>query len=168
VPPTSVTIARYRPGDLAALDQHVPSPHHPGRAAADDSGSATFLLAWLGDAPVGYLLVKWDGADEGEVRRLIGLCPELNAITVSETHRSRGIGTRLIGAAERLVAARGYPRVGLAVGLGNVRARALYERLGYAAWGHGAFEVSWRVAPGSSIHEHEECIYMLKPLDALT
>jgi ribosomal protein S18 acetylase RimI-like enzyme len=49
--------------------------------------------------------------------------------------QSCGIGTILINAAEQRVRARGLQRVELGVEDSNPRARALYERLGYRAYG---------------------------------
>jgi ribosomal protein S18 acetylase RimI-like enzyme len=152
---------------LAALQRDLPSPHHVRRAAAHASGAATMLVALHGQAAAGCLLVKWAGADEQIVHELIGECPELNAITVAPSLRSRGIGSALVEAAERLIAARGQSRVGLAVGIDNRRARALYERLGYRDWGHGAFEVSWDVSEPPPRRERETCVYMLKALTSV-
>lgn len=49
--------------------------------------------------------------------------------------QSCGIGTVLIRAAERRIRARGLHRAELGVEDGNPRARSLYEKLGYAAYG---------------------------------
>ncbi len=49
--------------------------------------------------------------------------------------QSRGLGTLLVRAAERRIRDRGRSRAELAVEENNVRARALYERLGYVAYG---------------------------------
>ena len=49
--------------------------------------------------------------------------------------QSCGIGTVLIEAAERRIRARGLHRAELSVEENNPRARALYERLGYVAYG---------------------------------
>jgi ribosomal protein S18 acetylase RimI-like enzyme len=49
--------------------------------------------------------------------------------------QSCGIGTILIQAAEQRIRDRGLPRAELGVEDSNPRARALYERLGYAAYG---------------------------------
>jgi ribosomal protein S18 acetylase RimI-like enzyme len=144
------------------LEQRLPSSHQRDRAAAHASGIATFLLAWEDAVPLGYLLIKWSGADEEIVHRLIGHSVELNAITVAAEHRSGGIGSALIDAAERRVRARGYSRVGLAVGLTNIRAARLYERLGYQTWDHGTFDVTWSEGRRT---ERETCVYMLKLLD---
>lgn len=62
------------------------------------------------------------------------------------------------------MSARGIGRVGLAVGVVNPRARALYERLGYVPWEHGSFEVSWNAPNHPSGRESEECMYLLKRL----
>jgi ribosomal protein S18 acetylase RimI-like enzyme len=48
--------------------------------------------------------------------------------------RSLGLGTCLIAEAERRIRRRGLPWAMLSVEDDNPRARALYERLGYAAW----------------------------------
>jgi GNAT superfamily N-acetyltransferase len=140
----------------------MPSVHHRGRAAAHRSGEATFLVAWHERRPVGHLLLKWDGSDAESVRRRLGRMPELNAIIVIPPLRSRGIGSRLIAAAERLVAARGIGCAGLAVGVENRRARALYERLGYRDWAEGTFELSWEAPDAPGGREHETCVYLLK------
>ena len=161
-----VEIRPFSEGGVPSLQEHMPSRHHTDRAAAHKSGAATLLLAWMDAKPVGYLLLKWLGADEEIVHRLIGDCPELNGITVAPDYRSRGIGTRLIRDAERRVSARGITRVGLAVGLDNPRARSLYERLGYTVWDHGPFEVSWDAPNRPSGREGEACIYLLKRLSA--
>jgi RimJ/RimL family protein N-acetyltransferase len=50
--------------------------------------------------------------------------------------RGAGVGTALTREAERLVAAHGHDRLSLSVGVGNPRARALYERLGYEPADH--------------------------------
>jgi RimJ/RimL family protein N-acetyltransferase len=38
----------------------------------------------------------------------------------------------------------GHDRIAIGVGLDNPGARRLYERLGYADWGHGHTVTSWR------------------------
>jgi GNAT superfamily N-acetyltransferase len=167
-PSRAIEIRDFNEGDLVALQRHIPSRHHPYRAAAHRSGAATFMIAWQDGEPVGYLLLKWAGADEEIVHRLVGDCPELNAITVASGLRSRGIGTKLVHEAERRTSARGNSRIGLAVALDNPRARALYERLGYSAWDHGSFDVSWEVSDEPSRRESATCIYLLKPLLAGT
>ncbi len=52
-------------------------------------------------------------------------------VYVRPAHRNRGIGTRLLGAAEDALDARGVERVALSVLAGNGAARRFYERHGY-------------------------------------
>lgn len=58
-----------------------------------------------------------------------------------------GIGTYLIGAAEERIRHRGLATAELAVEVDNPRARALYERLGYSAYGQQT--ESWQLADGT-------------------
>jgi ribosomal protein S18 acetylase RimI-like enzyme len=78
--------------------------------------------------------------------------------------QSCGIGTLLIHAAEQRIRARGLHRAELAVEESNPRARALYERLGYAAY--GSKPESWDVdtEDGSIIRYETICALMHKEL----
>ncbi|MEU4576203.1 MULTISPECIES: GNAT family N-acetyltransferase [Nonomuraea] len=78
--------------------------------------------------------------------------------------QSRGLGTLLIQAAEQRIGERGLRRAELAVEEGNPRARALYERLGYVAYGRKP-EAWDEEAPDGSVHRHETtCVLMRKDL----
>jgi GNAT superfamily N-acetyltransferase len=101
------------------------------------------LVAWQGSVPVGTVYLWLAPAEEKELRRELPDVPILNRLSVTETQRRRGIGTRLIEEAERVLRERGHKRVALGVGPGNRLARRLYERLGYRDWGHG--EITGRV-----------------------
>jgi len=57
----------------------------------------------------------------------------LDGLFVARTHRGRGIGTALVEAVIAEAAARDLAEVRLEVVEGNPRARALYDRLGFAA-----------------------------------
>ncbi|ROR00379.1 acetyltransferase (GNAT) family protein [Streptomyces sp. 2132.2] len=78
--------------------------------------------------------------------------------------RSCGIGTLLIRSAEQWIAARGLTRAELGVEEDNPRARALYERLGYQAFGREPD--SWDVvAEDGSVRRYETmCALMRKDL----
>jgi ribosomal protein S18 acetylase RimI-like enzyme len=75
-----------------------------------------------------------------------------------------GIGTLLIGAAERRIRARGLHRVELAVEEGNPRARALYERLGYVAFGSAPDAWDEEAEDGSLRRYETVCTLMRKEL----
>jgi ribosomal protein S18 acetylase RimI-like enzyme len=78
--------------------------------------------------------------------------------------RSCGIGTLLIRSAEQRIAARGLTRAELGVEESNPRARALYERLGYRAYGREPD--SWDVmAEDGSLQRYQTmCTLMRKDL----
>lgn len=78
--------------------------------------------------------------------------------------QSCGIGTILIKAAEQRIRDRVLRRAELAVEEDNPRARALYERLGYAAY--GSRPESWDVdaEDGSTIRYQTVCTLMRKQL----
>ncbi|HTT92958.1 MAG TPA: GNAT family N-acetyltransferase [Acidimicrobiales bacterium] len=78
--------------------------------------------------------------------------------------RSCGIGTFLIQAAEERIRVRGLGRAELGVEESNPRARALYERLAYVAYGQET--ASWdQEGPDGSIGRYETiCTLMRKRL----
>ncbi|MFD5397369.1 GNAT family N-acetyltransferase [Streptomyces sp. NPDC127097] len=78
--------------------------------------------------------------------------------------RCCGIGSVLIAAAEDRIRDRGVHRAELAVEVGNPRARALYERLGYRAYGRRP-EAWDEQGPDGAVRRHETmCTLMRKEL----
>ena len=77
---------------------------------------------------VGYLIVVLVMSIEHQ-----GLMGEIDELFVLPEARSRGTGTRLLAAAESELAQRGCVRLQLQLATGIARARAFYERLGFAA-----------------------------------
>ncbi|MBS7615361.1 GNAT family N-acetyltransferase [Candidatus Bathyarchaeota archaeon] len=112
-------------------------------------GKATFLVAWEDKAPVGRLLIRWDGSleiprivDRMPIAAKFAGYPSFENIEVRLDRRGRGIGTALIKYAEQLARQRKFERAVIEVDIDNPRARALYERLGYAELGLGVFTTS--------------------------
>jgi len=64
-----------------------------------------------------------------------GLMAEIDELFVLPEQRARGIGAQLLAAAESTLAARGYVRLQLQLGVDNAGAQAFYERHGYCARG---------------------------------
>ena len=62
-----------------------------------------------------------------------GLMAEIDEFFVLPEARTRGVGTRLLEAAEAALAARGCPRLQLQLSVGNAAAREFYEHRGYRA-----------------------------------
>ncbi|WP_030691081.1 N-acetyltransferase [Streptomyces globisporus] len=78
--------------------------------------------------------------------------------------QSCGLGTLLVRAAEQRIRDRGLCRAELAVEEDNPRARVLYERLGYVAYGREPD--AWdEEGPDGSVRRHETmCVLMRKGL----
>ncbi|MEU9213701.1 GNAT family N-acetyltransferase [Streptomyces sp. NPDC048415] len=138
------------------------------------SGSATHLrqvereLARAAAGEVDYLAVCTAvdlpvaiGGIDYQVREKAGTLWQLAVLPALQ---SRGLGTLLIRAAEQRIRNRGLRRAELAVEEDNPRARALYERLGYVAYGREPD--TWdEEGPDGLIRRHETmCVLMRKDL----
>jgi ribosomal protein S18 acetylase RimI-like enzyme len=120
--------------DLVSLERRMPTGGHDAHAfhhRAQSAGTSTYLTAWDGDVPVGTCVILLTGCFDAEVRRAMPEAFEVSQIHVHPDVRGRGIGTELIRCAERLIAARGGTTATMSVAQDNVRAAALYARLGY-------------------------------------
>jgi len=129
-----IVVGQCRQRDLAALEHQLPTGrnhYHEARYRRQSQGVSTYLIAYVGDEPVGSGEVMWQGAKEPEVRDRVPDCPEINGLTVVPERQSQGIGTTIIRAAEQLAVRHGHHRIGMGVDDQNVRAAALYVRLGY-------------------------------------
>jgi len=138
--------------------------HHGERSRMHERGEATYVVAWDDDLPCGRATV-FHRSNYERVRAVLGDFAELNGLEA--TLRGRGIGSRLIAAAEEHATALGARRIGLAVEHGNVGARRLYQRLGYVEWEHGDVVDRWheRDAGGAVVQEHADlCSYLVKDL----
>jgi ribosomal protein S18 acetylase RimI-like enzyme len=88
--------------------------------------SAAFIVATLGGAPAGYAVVLFRSGSK--LARLYSLLVDADA-------GGRGIGTRLLAAAERAARKRGAAVLRLEVRTRNRRAIGLYEAAGYRVFG---------------------------------
>jgi GNAT superfamily N-acetyltransferase len=135
---TRVEIRPVSAADLATLVEALGERHwFADRLARQECGGGLVLVAWLEGRPVGEVFLDRGPAKEPEVRRHLPGVPQLDHLEVPGPFQGRGIGTALIHAAEATARQLGYERIALGVGLDNPKARRLYERLGYADWGHG-------------------------------
>ena len=85
-------------------------------------------------------------------------------VAVHPALRSLGLGTILIRAAEQRILARGLDRAELSVEESNPRARALYERLGYVAYGRRRQSWDDEDPNGGVVRYEALCTLMRKPL----
>ena len=118
-----------RQDDLAALTWSGTASHLKSVAAAlarVPAGDIDYLAV---RAPSRHPIAK-GAVDHAEPRRP----GRLWQLATHPALQSLGIGTHLIGALEHRARSRGLSACWLGVELGNPRARALYERLGYVAF----------------------------------
>jgi GNAT superfamily N-acetyltransferase len=162
--------AEIRPGsaaDLAVLVAGLGERHwFTDRLARQQQGGGVVLVAWLDDRPVGDVFLDCQPAKELEVRRHLSGVPRLDHLEVLGPFQGRGIGTALVCAAEDAARRLGHERIALGVGLENRGARRLYERLGFADWGHGTVVGTWVEYPddGPPVTASEVCDMLIKRL----
>ena len=156
--------------EIPLLDAHLDverlAGRHHDRFTQQQDGRLTYLIAWRDGIPIGHTMTRWEGTTDIFVAERITNCAHIEDLFVMPELRSRGIGTRILAHAERLAAERGFTQIGLAVGIDNPRARALYERLGYENTGFGAFEIggTYTDRRGQSREWREVCEYLVKGL----
>ena len=132
-------------GELPALVETLGQrPFFADRLTRQHQGRGVLLVAWLGDRPVGDVYVLREPADVPKVRLHLPGVPQLHHLEVVGPLQRRGIGTALIHAGEDTARRLGDEQLALGVGLANIDARRLYERLGYVDWGHGPVVGTWR------------------------
>ncbi len=101
------------PEEIEVVDRHLPL-HRLDQAGGE------WLVAWEDGQPVGHAHVD-----------LRGDHPVIQDVYVAESHRRRGVASKLSESAEQLARESGFARIGLDVDVENAPARALYEKLGY-------------------------------------
>ncbi|MFN8635647.1 MAG: GNAT family N-acetyltransferase [Chloroflexota bacterium] len=159
--------------DVTPLQKALPPEHpeaHVRRLADQRAGRITYLVAWLDGRPVGHVVIRWGGTTNPELNWRLGphtAHPYVEALLVHPCYRSRSVGSQLLATAEFLARGRGYDRIGLAVAIENVRARALYERSGYVDAGVGELDNYWSYVDeaGHEVVGCETCHYLVKRLD---
>jgi ribosomal protein S18 acetylase RimI-like enzyme len=136
------------------------SPAHLVSMAKALDRAARGEVDYLAVCPPSGLPVAVGGVDYAETSG----AGTLWQLAVHTALQSCGIGTILIEAAEQRIRARGLDRAELGVEEGNPRARALYERLGYVAY--GSAPDSWEVEgpDGTTTRYETMCTLMRKQL----
>jgi ribosomal protein S18 acetylase RimI-like enzyme len=94
-----------------------------------------FFVATEGSAVVGTVMAGYDGHRGW-----------LYSVAVAPTHRRQGLGTQLVGHAERALAAKGCMKINLQIVAGNERVSEFYAALGYT--------VEPRVSMGKKLPEN--------------
>lgn len=126
-----IVVRPCRPEDVPGLTALEP----PGSVLAEtffarqQAGGVTYLVGWFGVVPAGTGVLV-DTAELGSPSR-----PELKNLHVYERFRGAGVGTAMVREAESIAAAARSTVLVIGVATDNLRARALYERLGYLGTG---------------------------------
>lgn len=129
-------------------------------------GSVQCLAATVAGVPVGKAVVDF-GPCAG--RSGIEFPPAGALIAELEVHpgfRGRGIGTRMVRAAEEVIARRGRSEARIAVDDDNLAARRLYERLGYRPVDSRRAEWVERWPDGRVRHRASRQTLLARPLAA--
>lgn len=139
---------------------------HQDRHARQQADEVAYLVAWYGSDPIGHLLLKWSGPQQEPMASRITSCAEIEDFVVMPDLRHRGVGHRMLVAAESLTRRRGLYRLGLGIGLDNPRARALYERFGFIDANCGVFTIRWQYPgeDGEPRWAEQRCRYLVKVL----
>ncbi|MFE9469370.1 GNAT family N-acetyltransferase [Streptomyces virginiae] len=154
-----VSVRDLLPQDLPACtwsgsDTHL--RHVERELARAAAGEVDYLAVCTpADLPVAIGGIDYQVSEGAGTLRQLAVLPAL---------QSCGLGTLLVRAAEQRIRDRGLRRVALAVEEDNPRARALYERLGYVAYGREP-DVWDEEGPDGSIRRHETmCVLMRRNL----
>lgn len=137
VEPISVDVRQACYADLARLSDTPDAGFFVERYERQKQDRGVLFIAWQGTEPVGDVYLWLEKAEESLLRWKLPGVALLTHLEVFPRYRNRGIGTTIIKEVEGYLNEIGCHRVALAVREDNVRAARLYQRLGYADWGHG-------------------------------
>jgi len=153
--------------DLVALRNAWPTADdvHGARYTEQREGTATYLVAWQDEEPLGSGLIQWHGPIGMNARAAFPDSVEVNHLQVRPELRGRGVGTVLLKAAEQLAENRGYKLIAVGVALDNPDATRLYRRLGYTPTGVvDVCAYDWTGDDGQQHHEIETDQLLIKRL----
>jgi uridine kinase/predicted N-acetyltransferase YhbS len=163
-----ISVRPCRQEDLRRLDRDTGSQSVGVWAAhfsRQGEGSVVFLVAWLGDRPIGTGLLDWRGSRATHASAAYPGVPAISNLHVHPPFQGHGAGSAVIATAERIAAAHGHAQIVIGVGLDNPGAARLYARLGYL---HAGIEdesrYSWTDAAGVVREECEHDELLIKHL----
>jgi GNAT superfamily N-acetyltransferase len=149
-----VTVTELQQDEVAYVDRYLPL----NRLDQQRAEGSTYLIAWDHDQPVGHAHVAWVGTRLG--------VPEIQDVFVVPERRRRGTAAQLTDAAEQEAHVRGWDAISLSVSqYGNVAARELYAKLGYADAGIDPVRVSGTIMlRGRPFEVDDTLVYLVKSL----
>jgi GNAT superfamily N-acetyltransferase len=165
----ALDIHPLRARELARIEADLPFHSHAlwlDWLYRQERDVVTLFTCWWDDVAVGHAMVAWDPRGDPYVEQ-VG-CPWIYDVLTHPEYRSRGVGSAMLRVCEAEAHARGARVIGLGVAVTNLRARALYERLGYRVPGIGPRTTSgqWTGPDGVSRIWEDQVQYLLKYLAA--
>lgn len=135
----------------------VHESHHSGQF----TNTTTYLVAWIGEEPLGSGVVQWGGCIGTNAREEFPSAVGFSHLQVRDGFRGQGVGRALIAAAEQLIELEGKHQVAIGVAEDNPRAERLYLSLGYRKTGVvDVSEYSW-VSGDGTVHQASELDQLL-------
>lgn len=159
-----LTIRPARPDDLAPLTQRLGQERFfADRLDRQSNGRGVLLTAWHDGMVIGDVYLWLEPAEEQEIREHLPGTALVTHLEVHGDHRRLGAATRLLLAAEQLLALKGYEEVALVVEVTNRAVSTVYRRLGYQEWPNPS--VKCYIPSDLDQHRHVEiCNVMIKTL----
>jgi GNAT superfamily N-acetyltransferase len=148
---------------FAQIGWNKPPAQFQRYLAQQQAGHLICLVAFFGSPFAGYATVNWKPTYPGSVETNL---PEIQDLNVLPQFRRRGIGTRLLDEAERIVALRSNA-VAIGVGLhpGFNAAQRLYGKRGYVPDGRGVTYAEKFVEEGATVAMDDELVlHLIKQL----
>ena len=142
---------------------HKTAPLFERYLVEQNAGQREVLVAWLDGKFAGYLTVIWQSGYP--YFREQGI-PEVNDFNVLPGVRRKGIGSRLMDEAERIISERSaYSGIGFGMAADYGPAQRLYVLRGYVPDGRGMMDGEKPVVYGEQITvSHDLAIYLVKKL----
>ena len=163
-------IERVAPAELAQIIQlfiEQVYPAHPEEAhrhfAGHAQGQADTFLAWISGNLAGYLTIRWQSNNPQFRQRNI---PLIHHLGVFPQFQRQGIASRLMDAAEQLIATRAT-QSGITVGLFDEYgpAQRLYAKRGYIPDGRGVCQGQRPLKQGEAVTvDHDLILWLTKDL----
>lgn len=162
----SVTLRLAARSDLPKLEWYGEYAHFRPlfRRTFQDQlrGNRLMLVADCANFPIGQVFIQL-GSEETRMAK-----PRerayLYSFRVMEMFQGKGIGTRLLYEAEAMVGSMGYSATTIAVAKDNLKARRLYEHVGYGIFGDDDGHWSYTDHRGIVHHVHEPCWLLEKKI----
>lgn len=159
-----IRIRQATAADLNALEWDGEYTHYRRlfKRAIEEAqrGRRVLLLAEIEDQVVGQIFLQLMTRATFSTKRASSAY--LYAFRVKLPYRNRGVGSRLLHAAEANLGARGFRRAVISVAKSNLAARRLYERAGYAVFTVDPGEWSYFDHEGQLREVHEPAFVMEK------